>query len=626
MRLPGTRALSKLFGAVPVTKNQAIGIAERLGALTVLTSSLEHLSQRRELEEGGLNDWAVGRKSRQDSQALVRRALDIVGRPEVTMGIHVARIAAAGALLLPGNSRWRGGASIFLGATTALLSPRHHYGSDGSDHVATLALTSVGGARLARRRGAQDAFLWFGAMQSNLAYAISGWVKLLGPTWRDTSAITGIMRTHTYGHEKIYRFLEKRPLLAAALAYGTLAFESLFPLVYAKGGVLARPMLATAASFHVGTGYVMGLGRFATAFPSLLPLVAYTTTPRDHPAVRGRRDDAVVHLCLLLGVGAIATAVSAVNTRLKVRGGWPKSFYATTRHGNVLQYEMFRGEKEASVLVFVAGATSTAEHFAWYIDTLTRTSRNHGVITYARAGYAASTRNRTGRYTIDESADDLVDLLAEAVPDRDIVLVGHSLGAEVARRVAVRLPEQVEAVVYLDGSHPAQLARSPELKEKTAELKAHHRKTMWSVRLGGGILVSRPGWLESLPPFYRKHVFAQYRDPAMWRAGARELGAVEEEFSRPDIELPPVDAHALVISATETVENQVQADLHHELAELHRKDGHLVREHLIKTTHDRLVTDAVDAQQAVALLGEFLEQLDQNRREESRQNEEGRAQ
>ena len=618
MRLTGTRALSKLFGPVPVTKNHAIGIAERLGALTNLTSSLEHLAMRGELREGGLNDWAVGRKPFLKSHALVRRALDVVGRPQVTTGLHVARVAASGALLLPGAGRWRGGASLFLAATTSLLGPRHRYGSDGTDHAASVALTSVAGARLARRRGAQDAFLWFGAMQSNLAYAVSGWVKLMGSTWRDRSALAGIMRTHNYGHERLYRALRKHPVLAATVAYGTVAFESLFPLVYLKGGVLARPAIAGALSFHLGTGYFMGLGRFATAFPALLPLVAYTTTPRTHPAVRGRRDDAVAHLCLALVAAASLTAISAVNTRLQVRGGWPKSRHTTTRHGNVLQYERFHGEGQETALVFLAGMTATSEHFAWYVDTLTRTSPEYDLLTYARAGYAGSTRNSTERYTLDESVDDLVDLLTEAVPDRKIVLVGHSLGTEIARRAALRLPEQVTAVVYLDGAHPGQLARSPGLTEGTAALRAKCQRTARFLRLGAGILMDRPNWLKSLPSFYHQHVFAQYRHPAMWQASTRELKAVQEEFARVDVELPPVSAHALVLSATETLHNDpVQADLHHELAERHRKEGHLVREHHVNTTHDELLTTPFDAQQAVSLLRDFLAELD--RRQAGRQ-------
>ncbi|MFD0430848.1 hypothetical protein ACFQ60_36745 [Streptomyces zhihengii] len=125
--------------------------------------------------------------------------------------LHAARVAASAALLLPGDSRARGAANLFLGLSGALLYPTHRYGTDGSDQASNLVQTATGLARLAPSPAAQDALVWYVAIQSNLSYVVSGWIKLLGKDWRTGSALTGVLRTRTYGHEKAWRLARRHP-------------------------------------------------------------------------------------------------------------------------------------------------------------------------------------------------------------------------------------------------------------------------------------------------------------------------------------------------------------------------------------------------------------------------------
>ncbi|MFE9023655.1 alpha/beta fold hydrolase [Streptomyces sp. NPDC007808] len=599
---------SAFLGPIPVSRGRALGTSERLAAATALTSSLEYLSQRRQIRKGGFNDWSVARRAHADSSPVTRKLLDLVSGERTTTALHMARVAVSAGLLLPGDSRLRGAGSLFLGATALALYPRHRYGTDGSDQVSTLVQTAMGAARLSRSPTTQDALMWYVALQGNLSYVVAGWAKLLGTSWRDGTALGGIMRTRTYGHGPTYALTQKHPRAAKYLTHGVLALECLFPVAYLAGGRLAKPVIGAAAGFHLANGFVMGLGRFVTAFVAMHPAIAYTSAPKDHPSVAGR-DDRVLKTAAVVFASAVSAAGAvAVHRRLRAIEGWPRSLRATTRHGNELQYEMNPGEPDRPVLVFATGMLSTSEHFGWITDTIRHDGR-FGFLTYARAGYAGSRYRSKAPYRLAEAVDDLVDLVGAAVPaDRDVVLVGHSLGGELARRAAARLGERVRAVVYLDSSHPGELNRSQQQSASAKPLGASLSLMVWSLRCGAGVLLARPGWLEALPAMFRKRVFDQYADARMWVAGHREWKAVESEFRAHTGELAAVTSHALVVSAQRTVDKDPEHLLmHHEIADAHRGAGRTVETVVLEgADHDSLLTDGRYGVEVGRLLLDFV--------------------
>ncbi|KPH97805.1 hypothetical protein OK074_6380 [Actinobacteria bacterium OK074] len=607
------KVVATVFAPVPLDRGRALGMSERLAAFTTLTSSLEYLSQRKELEKGGFNDWEVSKGVLGDPNPLLRLLIDTVSRPNVTTALHLSRTAVSAALLLPGDSRLRGAGNLYLGASAIALYPRHRYGGDGTDQVSILTQTAVGAARLTSSPEAKDALLWYIALQSNLAYLTSGWVKLFSPAWRGGTALSGVMRTRTYGHNGLYRWTQDHPGPARLLAAGVLALECLFPVAYLRGGRLTRPVLASAAAFHLANGYFMGLGRFVTAFTALHPAVAYTSAPRTHPAVAGRDDRAPRAAFTLLAGAAAGAACTAVQRRLRTLEGWHSSRILTTRNGNRLQYEEYSaGDGERPVVVFVAGMGSASEQFAWLSEGLSARSRN-GVLVYARAGYAGSRRRARARYRLSESVDDLVDLVNGAVaPHREVVLVGHSLGAEIARRAAVRLGGRLGGIVYLDPSHPDQFNRSAQQAESAAEMTTAVRQFGSFLRFGTGVLLTRPRWTEQLPAAYRDRAYIQYGDARLWRAALREWTATLADFRSFSGGLDPVDtAPGLVISAQRTVDRDPeQLLMHRELADAHRgargEGEHVVIE---GASHDGLLVNSHLAHQVGDLVMAFLDRL-----------------
>ncbi|MGW2119145.1 alpha/beta fold hydrolase [Streptomyces zhihengii] len=598
--------ISALTGPLPLSRGQAIGASERIAALTSLLSSLEHLTIADQKRSGGLNDWALARRGHAHSGRPLRRLLDVVADERTSRALHAARVAASAALLLPGDSRARGAANLFLGLSGALLYPTHRYGTDGSDQASNLVQTATGLARLAPSPAAQDALVWYVAIQSNLSYVVSGWIKLLGKDWRTGSALTGVLRTRTYGHEKAWRLARRHPRSARALAHGVLAMECLFPVLYLKGGLLARPVIAGAAAFHVANGSVMGLGRFIPAFVSMHPMVAYTSTPRSHPAAAGRDDRMPVAAALLLAAAATAATAVAVHRRLRTTDH-PFGTTVTTRHGNELAHDGTVGPKgEGPVAVLVHGLGALPAHFSWYTRALNADGRQW--LAYSRAGYGASRRHAPTPYHLGESVDDLVDLIEAAVPEgRQVSLVGHSLGGELARRAAVRLGERVHSVVYVDSSHPQQLERSSQQGANARLVEELIRSTSVSLRAGLGVLMQTPAWIRNLPAPVRSRAMAEYADHRMWTAALREWQAAERDFRSFEGPLPHLDAHALVLSAQHTVDRDPDhLLLHKDLADAHR-DGRIVRSTVVENAdHDGILTDPQLAGEAARRLVAFL--------------------
>ncbi|MDB1086070.1 alpha/beta fold hydrolase [Streptomyces sp. ACA25] len=603
------KAASALFGPIPLSRDQAMGASERLSAVTSLTAGLEYLTHRDHIRAGGLNDWAIARDAYAGRSRATRKVLDLLAHDRTTTVLHAARVAASAGLLLPGNGKWRGAANAFLGVSGAALYPRHRYGTDGADQASTLVQTATGLARMAPSPQVQDALLWYVALQSNLSYLVSGWVKLLGKDWRDGSALSGVMRTRTYGQKDVWRLTRKYPKSARLLAHGVLALECLFPVLYAKGGALTRPVLASAASFHVANGFVMGLGRFATSFIAMHPMVAYTSAPRSLPPAAGR-DDRMLRATAVVAAGSAAAAAAvAVGRRLRATDGWPGTRTVTTRHGNRLGYDpRLTPDGTGPVVVLVPGLISTAEHFSWITEKLLQESR-YDVITYNRAGYGASHYHGGKPFTLQESVDDLVDLVTAAVPrHRDVVLAGHSLGGEIARRAAGQLGDRLHSVVYIDSSHPAELQRSSQQSDSAERLKGGLGTFLHSLQAGLGALLVRPEWVHNLPAGVRSKVMAQYADSRMWKAGMREWEATEKEFRAFEGDLAPVGAHALVVSAQQTVDRDPeQLLMHQEIADAHKGGHRLVRTCVVEgSDHDSLLTSPRLGGEVAAQILDFL--------------------
>ncbi|MGW3651215.1 alpha/beta fold hydrolase [Streptomyces sp. NPDC000878] len=613
-RLP--KVIRAVLSPPSVSRAKALSLSERLSATTHLVASLEYLRTERDRRHGGLNNWEVSREAFVTWSPLVGKVLDLAARPDATRVLHVARVAAAAALLAPLPRGPRIAANAVLSGTSLLLYPLNHYGTDGSDQVSFLVQSVTTVARIGERNPrVVDACLWFVALQSTLSYAVSGWVKVASSTWRSGRALPGVMRTLTYGDRTAWELARRYPRAAHAVCAGVLALECAFPVVFLAKGRPAPLMVGSAAVFHLANARFMGLGRFLWSFVSMHPAVLYAAGPRERTVVDGRverRDDALPVLALGLlaaALGALQVEKGRQNRRV-LRGREDEQEF-TASSGNTLAYRRTGPDDAADdgtqpVVILENGLVATAEHWEWIVRGL---SERFPVVTYHRAGYGRSTYagSEDEAYSLDTAVDDLVDLIGHTAAGRPVVVAGHSLGGYLALKAAGRLPEQIVGVGLLDSSHPAELQRSSR-QARGQEMFSNSLSVMTtSLKLGMGALLSHPAWVDRLPEEVRGLLVAHYRDSRMWAAGRREWRAVQEEFNSFDGKLPDSGVPSLVITAGHTAsQDPVQKELHAEFAAAAAHSAH----HVIDgADHDSVLTDQGFAERVVTLMADFVVDL-----------------
>ena len=105
------------------------------------------------------------------------------------------------------------------------------------------------------------------------------------------------------------------------------------------------------------------------------------------------------------------------------------------------------GSGEPTV-VFEAGHSACAS--SW-VAVQREVAATTSTLSYDRAGYGGSDPD-PGPRTLDRLADDLVALVAAAVPSGRVALVGHSWGGAVVRAAAAAIPTAVAGVVLVDAT------------------------------------------------------------------------------------------------------------------------------------------------------------------------------
>jgi len=118
----------------------------------------------------------------------------------------------------------------------------------------------------------------------------------------------------------------------------------------------------------------------------------------------------------------------------------PLSGHQLVRPDSTIHY--WTGGDQGDTLVFLHGAT--LDHRSWAPQT-DAVSDRYRVVAVDLRGHGAS----TGRFDFDAAVEDVLALL-EHLPARHVVLVGLSLGANIAQEVIRRRPDRVLALVAAD--------------------------------------------------------------------------------------------------------------------------------------------------------------------------------
>jgi pimeloyl-ACP methyl ester carboxylesterase len=223
--------------------------------------------------------------------------------------------------------------------------------------------------------------------------------------------------------------------------------------------------------------------------------------------------------CLMAGLAhqGYATLVS----RRHHEGFEPHTLRCTS--GNLITYYLRRGTPGSPTLVCEAGLISTSLVWRLLADHL---SPEISLVLYDRAGYRRSLRRCEEDYCLQESVNDLIEVIQDgADPEAPCILTGHSLGAYLAHRAAASLPERVQGLVLIDPNHPRELIHSPRQREGSRGANLTIRLAPWSIFFGGGLLMDKKGLLVSVEgsPYHRLLRWEASTHSA-WRTARREWG------------------------------------------------------------------------------------------------------
>jgi pimeloyl-ACP methyl ester carboxylesterase len=611
-RTPRRRStLRQIVAPEPITREAALRRMERLNAIGHAVASVEYLARPRDRRRGGFNYWDVSKRAFHARYPRLAPVMDVMAKPAVTNALIIGRLAAAATLQAPVGRRTRGAADATLAVTSALMHPRQHYGTDGTDQVTFLVSTMGALARGARRPALIDAALWYVALQATLSYTVSGWVKLVGPSWRSGVALTGVTRTRTYGDERTWRLLTKYPRTARVLGVSVLLMECLFPVVFLSRGRLAPAWLLGTTLFHVGNARIMGLGRFVWAFTSLHPAVLYVSDARPRRELDGTlsapRDDTLPRMsAAMLALALAAGVITQARRRQAVLRGLGDEERFVTSSGNDLALRRHgRADADGPVVVLEHAMLSAGEFWSWTADKL---AERHSVVSYSRAGYSSSLYAPRDGYRLDRAVKDLLELARHVGGERGVVLVGHSLGGWIATRAAQAAPELVRGLVLVDSSHPDELERSSRQGQGMQAVTHNLQLMAPSLGLGLGALLERPSWIDRIPERMQANALAQYRDGRLWTAGLREWRATVGEFDAFDGPLPTLNCPVLSLTAGFTAaQDEIQLELHKEMAAMSADAEHDVIEGV---THDQVVFDRRAASRVAERIMAFLERRD----------------
>lgn len=150
------------------------------------------------------------------------------------------------------------------------------------------------------------------------------------------------------------------------------------------------------------------------------------------------------------------------------------SFRFTTLDGVVLHYRLLRGQGPRPVLVLLHGMASNLTRWSEFVEH-TNLKERYDILRLDLRGHGDSfTRSRIG---MEIWTRDLVELLAHLRYER-AVLVGHSLGANVALRFAVAHPGRVAGACLID----------PVMTEALRGQALWLRRFSWLVRAAAAVL------------------------------------------------------------------------------------------------------------------------------------------
>lgn len=117
---------------------------------------------------------------------------------------------------------------------------------------------------------------------------------------------------------------------------------------------------------------------------------------------------------------------------------------------------LMAGSESSPVIVFLHGFPSFS---AMWTPFMAHFAQGFRCVAPDLRGFNRSSKPRdVAAYHIDHSTGDVVEMISQISPEKQVAVIGHDLGSYLAYHVAAARPDLVGALVVLNGPHPAVLA------------------------------------------------------------------------------------------------------------------------------------------------------------------------
>lgn len=251
---------------------------------------------------------------------------------------------------------------------------------------------------------------------------------------------------------------------------------------------------------------------------------------------------------LVAGVWALAANARAYVRRAEAR--WPPQGRFID-HDGVSLHVMEAGAADAPRLLLIHGASANLREL--WRPLASALAEDHRVIAYDRPGMGFSARGRRGAHTLGSQAQCAARVL-EQTGSGAALIVGHSLGAAVALRLALDFPQHVAGLVLIaPASHPYPGQPAWWARLSAAPLIGHAFAGLIVPWLGP--VLGKAGAANNFAPaptpkeYWDDAGVGLIFRPRAFRASAKDVAATKAEFAAQAPSYPEIMAPAIIVSA-----------------------------------------------------------------------------
>ncbi len=241
---------------------------EWLTALTIVLQTVELLAVRSYFSDNGVWRWEVIRREFETAPYPVRLLTDALCSYRFFLPLLVFRLLAA--TLVVFIPSWPLFAFLLLSQVIICVRWRGTF-NGGSDYMTVILLSALLFASLFERQPTFCfAALCYVALQSFASYTVAGYAKLRSHCWRNGIALSLFLEESLYEAPTSFQALLRKSYIQKLLAWGVLAYECGFPLIFLHP-IVCVGFLGAGFLFHLLNAYLFGLNRFLLTWIATYP-------------------------------------------------------------------------------------------------------------------------------------------------------------------------------------------------------------------------------------------------------------------------------------------------------------------------------------------------------------------